>query len=197
MNRKRHISMKETIYLSILCILLSLVGCSHHRNSEIAQEEAVEEGIEQEMAEDDEELEGLRCYFLHNTDGFVYVMDDFALEELYEWNYDSIYPTFEEFKKCTLDGSINLNNKTIQNDCVIYYGLGRFKIDSAVMTDYGNSDFSTFKDKYCRTVSSLLTFKDVNVLKDKRLTIAYCLWLSGYKYYTKGCLGEVYFKMEK
>lgn len=176
--------------------LLSLAGCSSPHNSENGQETTGEE-IEPEMF-DEEELEGLRCYFLHNTDGFVYVMDDFALEELYEWNYDSIYPTFEEFKKCTLDGSINLNNKTIQDDtCAIYYGLGKFKIDSTVMTDYGNSDFNTFKDKYCRTVSSLLTFKDVNVLKDKYLTIAYCLWLSGYKYYAKGCLGEMYFKTEK
>ena len=186
----------KCVILSPLLIFLTMVSCSHQRNTEKVQIETVGEDIEPEQY--DEDLEGLRCYFLHNTDGYVYVMDDFALEELYEWNYDSIFPTFEQFKKCTLDGSINLNNKTIQNDtCAIYYGLAKFKIDNTVMTDYGNSDFCIFKEKYCRTESSLLTFKDVNVLDDKHLTIAYCLWLSGYKYYMKGCLGEVYFKTEK
>lgn len=113
MNRKRHISMKETIYLSILCILLSLVGCSHHRNSEIAQEEAVEEGIEQEMTEDDEELEGLRCSSYYSDDFFSTVPVN-EIEELSMQNvlYKTDYIAYDYKGLGTYDDPQIVNDMT-------------------------------------------------------------------------------------
>lgn len=173
-----------------------MADCSSSHHSKNGQ---VTVGEEFELVLANSEMyEGVRYYFLPNTDGLVHVIDDFGLEGLYEWNYDSIFPTFEEFKKCALDGSINLNYQTIQDDsCAIYYGLGSFKIDSVVMMDYEKSSFRDFKDKYCETMFSILTSKDNRYALDNddhQLTIAYCLWLKGYHYYSQGCLGEYYFR---
>ena len=179
---------KKFVLLSSLYILLSLVSCSLFQNVKVVAEEDV--------------IEENNQYFLPNTDGYVYITDDFYLGRLYNWSYDSVYSSFEEFQRDAVSSSINLDYKTIQCDtCVFYYYYDRFKIDNIVMAEYKENGFSFFKDMYCQAEDSsqendsLLCYKanPDTMDKNKKLTIAYCLWLNGYHYHSKACFNNYYF----
>lgn len=145
-------------------------------------------------------------FFLPNDDGYIYKTSGLYLRLLYNWNYHNSYSNYGEFKKLILNGKINLDYKTIQCDtCVFYYYEDKFKIDSLVMVEYKDCDIRAFIDRYCKVMDSchdnksLLWFKEDIDKKDenKKLTIAYCLWLNGYHYHSRDCFNDDFFSKDK
>lgn len=185
----------EIRYNIIICLILMAMCCtsSSNRNIEVIQED------EEEMINDNQ-------YFIPNTDGFVYITDEYYLEKLYEQNYRSAYPSFEEFKDQALGGLFNLNYKTIQCDtCVFYYYHDRFILNEEIMAYYQNNGIDNFKTTYCSPeiierksndeYECTMTFKqDPSELRiNDKMTIAYCMWMNGYTFIYDACFAIDYF----
>jgi len=184
----------------LLCAVLFWMSCSNPKPTIETKDNYIVDEVDEQAVDDTQ-------YFLPNEDGYVYITDEIYLELLYKWNYSSKYQSFESFKKCAVERSINLDYKTLQCDtCVFYYYYDRFVIDQEIRDYYNNNGLEKFKKKYCceekteissdkRHRYNHLKFNSysMNYEKGKKFTIAYFLWLNGYTYEYDNCFSEEFF----
>ena len=199
--------MKVKILVGISVIITILYGCSqNNKNSysgiDIDSADDIEEDVEEDAVAYDPEQ-----YFIPNSDGHVYMTNDDYLRQLYSYNYMREYAIYQDFRNAALDRRINLDYKTIQNSVQFgpvdfYYYDAKFVPDNSIMQIYREQGMQPIISLYCkRGKMQKLFFSDefkgsAMDNENRRLTIAYCLWLNGYEYVWDNCFGAECFILD-
>lgn len=135
-------------------------------------------------------VEELETFFIPNQDGFIYFLYGAQLRTFYKKMYTHVYPDYQSFKTAIINDSIlpPLPRKMKLPDCECYLGK-KFSEDFAVKSFFSHHSLDAFIEKYCFVMDNnrlgILDSKSY----DKRMTVAYCLWLKGYDFVPGGNAG--------
>lgn len=153
--------------------------------------------------EDVEPIPEPEQYFLPNNDGYIYLTNEDYLQRLYSYNYKETYSSYDAFRTKAIKGHINLNYLTKQinhmgDSCEFYYYEEKFKQQDSVMVLFQTKGIEKIKERYLHKSKNHygyeyaynVRYRDV----DERLTVAYCMWLSGYVYRYGDFEGTTYFE---
>lgn len=193
----------ELIRFLLIVILVFTFACSKNKQC-IPDECAANDSIEQvseyvyEFIGQSQEMD--EQYFLSVDNGIVYLLFDLNLRGLYNDKYSGQYDNFDSFKKKIIASpeEFSFDTITIQKDTFGYYEK-KFVKNESIMKYYWQHDIAQFKKKYLifdkRAVDERkrLKFK-MSYSYDESLTIAYCMWLSGYIYKWDCMSSEVWFE---
>lgn len=176
--------------LVVLFIAFGFCSCSILNKNNKVIEPYLEAIDERSIIEESEQ------FFLRNQDGYVYFENGDYIKDLYLARYKDKYTDYYAFKRTVINDSVipPLPSDMRIDDCR-YDVKNRFVIDSVVWSVYNKHTIDSFISKYCHKTYERYEFNE-DYPKNVRMTIAFCLWLTG-KYYFQDagisglmCIGE-------
>jgi len=180
----------EVKFITIICLMGLLLSCNRKDENRYVQ-------VQEEVYESAESYTGIdlgRVLFISQDDGYVYLLTEGELTQLYEFGYlpeNAGKKTYKELRMGLLTGMINFDH-WVKADGTTYFNA-RFVKDKVVMEDYLRGGIKTVVQKYCKyDAKGHFTYKEKYPL-EKKLTIAYYLWQNGLIYIYGGYGGEEYF----
>lgn len=129
-------------------------------------------------------------YFIHSTDGYIYITDGNFLHQLFNDKYLYEIENYNAFLSFLLKNPVNIKLENSAKN-YRYYNIS-FTEDREISAYYKRKGLRPLQKKYCtyKKDKNRLFFKSLPV--NTKLTIAYYHWLNGYTYYSECITGDEY-----